>query len=254
MEKIITYVNTVFDSCPHTEEAARLKMQFIDTLIEKYQALINEGKNENEAFGTVIAGFGDIEEIKKTLQSDTSSDQAAQMPRQDENKKQPLDAAGIIAVYREIQQTLKHNTRWEVIFGIMGIILLLLFMFSDIILHRFSFTRSSGDIVGLGVLVFFICIGFAAAHFTLYALRTLQVEREIFNLTGKPETKDFTTLIQDFKKEGRSFAKRLQGTVFVITALLFVSVFILNGSSFGTAFFIAIAGIIVNILIGIWLK
>ena len=97
----------------------------------------------------------------------------------------------------------------------MGIILLLLFMFSDIILHRFSFTRSSGDIVRLGVLVFFICIGFAAAHFTLYALRTLQVEREIFNLTGKPETKDFTTLIQDFKKEGRSFAKRLQGTTSV---------------------------------------
>ena len=67
MEKIITYVNNVFSSCPHTEEAARIKMQFIDTLIEKYQALIAEGKNEHEAFGTVIAGFGDIEEIKKDV-------------------------------------------------------------------------------------------------------------------------------------------------------------------------------------------
>lgn len=253
MEKIITYVNNVFSSCPHTEEAARIKMQFIDTLIEKYQALIAEGKNEHEAFGTVIAGFGDIEEIKKTLQSNASSEQTVSSSPQNTDAKQPLDAAGIIAVYREIQQTIKHNTQREIAFALAGVGLLVSFIFLDIILSNFRYWHGFGNITGLGVLAFFICTAFAAAHFIIYAQRTLQVEKEIFHLTGKPEEKDFAGLMQDFKKEGKPFVKKLQKTVFIITILLFFLIAVLD-RSFETAVFIAIAGIITNILIGIWMK
>lgn len=253
MEKIITYVNNVFSSCPHTEEAARIKMQFIDTLIEKYQALIAEGKNEHEAFGTVIAGFGDIEEIKKTLQPNASSEQTVPPSPQNTDTKQPLDAAGIIAVYREIQQTLKHNTQREIAFVLAGLGLLGSFIFLDIIFSNFRYLYRFGSITGLGVIVFFVCIAFAAAHFIIYAQRTLQVEKEIFHLTGKPEEKDFTGLMQDFKEEGKPFAKKLQKTVLIITILLFFLIIILSGA-FETAVSIAIAGIITNVLIGIWMK
>ncbi len=65
MEKITTFVENLFFDFPRTEEIARLKMQIIDSLVEKYQALLNSGKNENEAFGILIAEFGSMEELKK---------------------------------------------------------------------------------------------------------------------------------------------------------------------------------------------
>ncbi len=65
MEKITQYVENLFFDFPKTEEVARLKMQIIDSLVEKYQDLISSGKNEDEAFGIVVAEFGNIEELKK---------------------------------------------------------------------------------------------------------------------------------------------------------------------------------------------
>ncbi len=65
MEKITTFVENIFFDFPKTEEVAKLKMQLIDSLAEKYQALLDSGKNENEAFGILIAEFGSMEELKK---------------------------------------------------------------------------------------------------------------------------------------------------------------------------------------------
>ncbi|MEL3907221.1 MAG: permease prefix domain 1-containing protein [Treponema sp.] len=252
MEKIITYVNNVFSAFPHTEEAARLKMQFIDTLIEKYQAFLAEGKNEHEAFGMAIAGFGDIEEIKKTLnpeQSEPYTDSNAPAPA----GKPPLDASGIIAVYREIQQTLKHHTRWELRYAAIGTVILIVCTVVTAMLRFVRHTRISGELSSIGAVIFFICIGFAAAHFLFYALRSLQVEKEIFSLTGKPEAKSTAELFEVLKKEGKPFAKKLQGTVFALTALFFLLVMI-TGGPFEIALFVLGMGGILHILIGIWLK
>ena len=45
----------------------KARLQITENMEEKYEQLIAEGKNENEALGIVISEFGSIEEIKKEL-------------------------------------------------------------------------------------------------------------------------------------------------------------------------------------------
>ncbi len=67
MQKIIEYVNERFLDLPKTEEIANLKANLIESMTEKYNHLIEEGKSAQEAFGIVIYDFGSMSDIKKEL-------------------------------------------------------------------------------------------------------------------------------------------------------------------------------------------
>lgn len=62
---ITKYVENLFHGFPRTEKITRVKMQIIDSMTEQYSALVTSGKNEDEAFGIIVAEFGSIEELKK---------------------------------------------------------------------------------------------------------------------------------------------------------------------------------------------
>ena len=64
MSKIQIYVENSFASLPRTKEVAEVKMNIIESMEERYEALLKEGKNENEAFGAVISEFGSMDEIR----------------------------------------------------------------------------------------------------------------------------------------------------------------------------------------------
>lgn len=67
MSKIQIYVENSFASLPRTKEVAEVKMNIIESMEERYEALLKEGKNENEAFGAVISEFGSMDEIRQEL-------------------------------------------------------------------------------------------------------------------------------------------------------------------------------------------
>lgn len=68
MDQIREYVEAMFRSLPKTEGVVKSKIQIIDTMEQKYESLIREGKSSNEALGTVILEFGDIEELRGELE------------------------------------------------------------------------------------------------------------------------------------------------------------------------------------------
>lgn len=68
MEIIKNYVDTMFVNLPQTEELLAIKEDILLNMVEKFQELIAEGKPENEAIGTVIAEFGNINELLETLE------------------------------------------------------------------------------------------------------------------------------------------------------------------------------------------
>lgn len=77
ISKIQIYVENSFASLPRTKEVAEVKMNIIESMEERYEALLKEGKNENEAFGAVISEFGSMEEIRQELgisEDQTSTD------------------------------------------------------------------------------------------------------------------------------------------------------------------------------------
>ncbi len=67
MEAIREYLNNLFMSLPETPEVLRAKAELLEMMEDKYEELIQEGKSEKEAIGTVISEFGNLEELAEEL-------------------------------------------------------------------------------------------------------------------------------------------------------------------------------------------
>ena len=67
METILNYLDTMFAAYPQTEQVRDLKNELMLNMEDKYKALLAEGKTPNEAVGTVIAEFGNIEELMQSV-------------------------------------------------------------------------------------------------------------------------------------------------------------------------------------------
>lgn len=63
MNTIREYIEQMFKGVPMTEETSQLKADILANLEDKYMALKEEGLSEHEAIGTVIAEFGNIDEL-----------------------------------------------------------------------------------------------------------------------------------------------------------------------------------------------
>lgn len=63
MDTIRNYVESVFVNLPRTPEIQQLKEEMLRNMEEKYFELRDAGKSDNEAIGTVLAEFGNIDEI-----------------------------------------------------------------------------------------------------------------------------------------------------------------------------------------------
>lgn len=67
METIKNYLETMFVNLPNTPEIYKAKNELWQMMEDKYTQLKEEGKSENEAVGTVIAEFGNLDEIAEDL-------------------------------------------------------------------------------------------------------------------------------------------------------------------------------------------
>lgn len=81
METILNYLESMFAQLPQTGEVLKAKKEMLAMMEDKYQELKDNGKSENEAVGTVISEFGNIEELTrelgiedKTIKEDLSED------------------------------------------------------------------------------------------------------------------------------------------------------------------------------------
>ncbi len=66
-EKIRIEVNTLFQDAPNTKRANDLKDEIISNAEDKYEDLIKQGKNEEEALQTVIKEIGNVDELIEEL-------------------------------------------------------------------------------------------------------------------------------------------------------------------------------------------
>ena len=65
MDTIMNYLNTMFATVAQTEQMQKIKNDLAVNMEDKYNELKAEGKSENEAIGTVISEFGNIDELLK---------------------------------------------------------------------------------------------------------------------------------------------------------------------------------------------
>ena len=67
METLRIYLNTMFQSLPDTAEVQRARDELWQMMEDKYTDLISEGVSENEALGTVISEFGNLDDFADLL-------------------------------------------------------------------------------------------------------------------------------------------------------------------------------------------
>lgn len=63
MEIIMSYIDSMFTGVPVNEQTKKLREDITANMCDKYEELIKEGKSTNEAIGSVISGFGNIDEV-----------------------------------------------------------------------------------------------------------------------------------------------------------------------------------------------
>ena len=66
-ERIRKEVNTLFQNAPNTKRANDLKDEIISNAEDKYEDLIKQGKNEEEALQIVIKEIGNVDELIEEL-------------------------------------------------------------------------------------------------------------------------------------------------------------------------------------------
>lgn len=67
METIRNYIEALFATLPQNADTQRIKADMLSNLEEKYHTLLEEGKNEAEATGIVIASIGSADELRETF-------------------------------------------------------------------------------------------------------------------------------------------------------------------------------------------
>ncbi len=101
MEAIRNYVEALFATLPQREDVLRVKADMLANLEDKFNALLDEGKNEAEATGIVVASIGSAEELRSEFGLDAGA--LEELP---ETASKPVDPA-LAEEYRRYQDR-KH--------------------------------------------------------------------------------------------------------------------------------------------------
>lgn len=186
-EAIKNYIDELFADAPKTRKAMELKEEVAQNTIEKYQDLIAEGYQEQDAYQIVINSIGDVTELFEELKEQNP----LILSREDRKKKAVLTAAAV-GIY---------------IFA--GVI----FLIYRIIARKFFFTFPEMDLLGLAITAL-ICI--PPTCMLVYAAHMYPDYK-----------KEEDTLVEVYKENlhTRNKEKALQTSVSVIIWMLTITIY-----------------------------
>ena len=190
MNTIHNYVESVFVNLPRTSEMKRLKENMLVNMEDKYQSLKDSGSSENEAIGTVLAEFGNINEIIEEY--DLSLEENGFKENGDE----------IYLDDDEVENYLQHRHKYafSIALGVFLCIIAVALFFTVIALFEYllpSVPEDTKDILAITFLLSTIAIG--VGLFIIFGIkesnyhfesRILQLEAKTYNRL-KVEYADF---------------------------------------------------------------
>lgn len=204
MNKIRNYVENSFASLPRTKEIAEVKMNIIESMEERYETLLAEGKNENEALGAVIAEFGSIDEIRQEL---GITEEQIDSPLFEETPSHaiPEDLLRAYAAFRS-QFAIAITA---------GVILCIL---AVVMCQVFQSIFGNGTI---SIVVFFLLIAAAVGLFVYYGMQKSYWEEQIayYQSSSLPDSQ-LTPPSAVKKKE--SLSERLSGAIMLLATAFFL--------------------------------
>ncbi|MBM6614751.1 hypothetical protein JTF06_07585 [Desemzia sp. RIT804] len=244
MDTIQNYVESVFVNLPRTPEMTRLKEDMLSNMEDKYLELKDAGRSENEAIGTVLAEFGNIDEIIEEYE----------LAHEDETND---------VVYfseEEADDFLNHRTKFAL--GIaLGVFLCVLAPAIMLLLqglyHLVPFLQGMAEDTMniLSLIPFFLMIAIAVGLFIILGMKEEQYKLEFRSITLERATRIY---LQQEKKEFQPrFAKAIaSGVVLCILApisLLISTLFLGDENALSVVFLLSFvaAGVFLFVFYGI---
>lgn len=164
METIRNYIDTMFKDLPKTKEVIDMKMNILDAMEDKYNELVNEGKSENEAIGTVISQFGNVDELKLELGLDEPSSDQETIYYSDMNE---------VERYLKFKKTLGFMIACGVSLCILGLLIVsVISSDNNNSFGNWHFMNKAQDAIGIAG--FFICITIAVFIFIIFGMKNMQ--------------------------------------------------------------------------------
>lgn len=175
MNTLKSYLESMFAKMPNTREVLRAKDELWQMMEDKYMELIAEGKNENEAVGTVISEFGNLEELSGVLGlenafsyqpagGDTTQEAGIydRQPLSFEEAKQYVDelvrqgffvSIGVmLCIFSVIWPILCETFNWSQALGVTGMMLFIaaavfLFVYSGIMVGKWDYIKKGNYMI-----------------------------------------------------------------------------------------------------------
>ena len=175
MNTLKSYLESMFAKMPNTREVLRAKDELWQMMEDKYMELIAEGKNENEAVGTVLSEFGNLEELSGVLGLEnafsyqpTGGDTAQEagiydrQPLSFEEAKQYVDelvrqgffvSIGVmLCIFSVIWPILCETFNWSQALGVTGMMLFIaaavfLFVYSGIMVGKWDYIKKGNYMI-----------------------------------------------------------------------------------------------------------
>lgn len=100
--KIREYLDQLFENAPRTQRAYELKIELTQNLIEKYYALVGEGKTQEDAFNLTVGSIGDVRELFAQLEEDENGQPVPQpvfYPQEQPSQRRALVRAVAVILY-----------------------------------------------------------------------------------------------------------------------------------------------------------
>lgn len=222
MEAIKTYIDNVFSAYPQNVRVMKLKNEMLASMEEKYHELKSQGKSENEAIGSVIANFGNMDEIIGELGIEAASTS--------ENT--------ISLTAEEVGEYMTQSRKSSFWVGV-GVWLILASISAMILVSGSTY----GDFEGATVLILFVALAVAVPLFIKSGMNSSRFEHYTRQKIVLP-----ASLKADLEEQSKRFGSRFFTMISVGVGAIILAVGVVAVSqntssiSFGFPVFISIGG------------
>ena len=100
--KIRAYMDQLFETAPRTQRAYEMKIELTQNLIDKYYALVGEGKEPEDAYNLTVMSRGDVRELFVQLEDDEEGNPVPQpvyYPQEQPNQKRAMIRVLAVMLY-----------------------------------------------------------------------------------------------------------------------------------------------------------
>ena len=210
-EKLRAYVEKLFKDAPKTIQIVELKEEILQNTLDRYNDLLAEGKSEEAAYNISVAGIGDVSSLIDSLTAPVASSGYTREEIAANGKKRSLLLSAAVALY-------------------------ILCVVPPVIFDEID------GLEQLGIVLMFVMAAAATA---------IVIYREGIKLRYN---KSAGTVVEDFKewnrdtKERKSVLSAVNGAVWALTLIMYLTVSFLSGAWFITWLIFFIGGAVTNII------